>query len=103
MRRSASKPVVKRYTSEAISDRELLILSILSLKRLDTRLVMVDGMENDYKNSLRDFTNLIRHTTDPAIPLSTLRTFNSSANWVLSLQPEDEHYHVGRKWLGMIM
>ena len=90
MRRSASKPIVKRYTSEAISDRELLILSILALNRMDPRFILIEGMSDDWRHRLRDLTLLIRHTSDPAIPLSTVRSFNSAADWILSLQPGDQ-------------
>ena len=103
MRRSASKPIVKRYTSEAISDRELLILSILALNRMDPRFILIEGMSDDWRNRLRDLTLLIRHTSDPAIPLSTVRSFNSAADWILSLQPGDQYYHLGRQWLGTVM
>ena len=30
-------------------------------------------------------------------------TFNSAADWILSLQPGDQYYHLGRQWLGTVM
>src|SRR5262245_55308684 len=89
MKRTAPKPQCKRYTSETIADRDLLVLAILALFRIDARCFLYESETKELDESVTDSVQLIQRPGDPAVPLSALRTFIHAANWVSSLSPGD--------------
>ena len=101
MKRSATRPTMKRYSSEAIIEKELLALSILCLYRFDTLFfpLLLDGEEG--KNWLSDVIAVIRDPGSATLPLSALRTYIHAANWMLE-QPTGSPYHgAATYWLGI--
>jgi neurofibromin 1 len=103
MKRPASKPQSKRYTSETIADRDLLVLAILALFRIDARCFLYESETKELDDWVTDTVQLIQRPGDPAVPLSALRTFIHAANWVHGLDPGDEFYEKGRVWMSLVM
>lgn len=93
------QPTLKRFSSEAISDKELLILGILCLYRFDALYKPINDTIDKREVWMTDIVQIIRRPGDMAIPLSSLRTFAHAANWMFQLQPGDEFYECGRYWV----
>ncbi|KAH8118768.1 hypothetical protein DFH11DRAFT_1839273 [Phellopilus nigrolimitatus] len=101
MRRSALKPALKRFSSEAIPDKELLVLAVMCLYRFDARFYPVEYDTSNGVEWLQDVTQLVRRPGDSAVPLSCLRTFMHEANWMFGQQPGDPAYELSRYWLSL--
>ncbi|KAI5118442.1 hypothetical protein M0805_000576 [Coniferiporia weirii] len=99
MRRSATKPGLKRFSSEAISDKGLLVLAVLCLYRFEARFFPIDDDSERGVEWLYEIVHLVRRPGDTAIPLSALRTFMHEANWMLGQQPGDPFYKYGKYWV----
>lgn len=103
VKRSAARPAMKRFSSEAFTEKELLVLAILCLYRFDARYFPVLETSEDSKKWFSDISQLIRDPGSTALPLSALRTFSHEANWMLG-QPEGDPYHEAALfWLGISM
>lgn len=103
MKRPASKPVSKRYTSETIADRDMLVLAILALYRIDARCFLFESEAKELDDWVTDTVQLVQKPGDPAVPLSALRTFIHAAHWVNGLSQGDEFYEHGREWMSLAM
>ena len=103
VKRSNLKPVAKRYSSEAIADKELLMYAVLALYRIDPRCVLYNITEENLKEWLVDTMQLVFRPADLALPLSSLRSMKFAVQWILPLQPEDEFHDEGRLFLGMLV
>lgn len=103
LKRSSPKPISKRYTSETITDRDMLVLSILALYRFDTRYFLFEAEAKELDDWVSDSVQLIQRPGDPAVPLSASRTFILASHWVNTLAPGDENYEQGRLSMSRVM
>ena len=95
------KPTLKRFSSEAVTDKELLVLGILCLYRFDVLYVPIEYTAPRADEWMHCIVSVLRRPGDMAIPLSSLRTFGHATNWMLQQQPGDVYYENARYWLAM--
>ncbi|TDL29911.1 hypothetical protein BD410DRAFT_780416, partial [Rickenella mellea] len=98
IKRAMPRPNAKRYTGETIADRELLVLGILALYRIDPRFYIPE--KADMEDWVSDTVQVLLRPGDPAAPLSSVRTFMQASRWVLDLRPGDEYFEEGTSWIG---
>lgn len=101
VRRSATKPSLKRFSSEAITDKELLVLGILCLYRFDALYIPIEDITSRADEWMHSIVSVLRRPGDMAIPLSSLRTFSHGSNWMILQQPGDMYYENARYWITM--
>lgn len=103
IKRAVPRPNAKRFTSETIADRELLVLAILSLYRIDARIFLMQCSDKDLDGWVTDTVQILQRPGDPAVPLSSVRTFMRVALWILELKPGEDLYHEGTSWMTKAM
>ena len=103
VKRSAPKPVVKRFSSEAITDRELVILAILCLYRVYPFFFPIDSASTDTQEWFEDVCALVRDPGNVILPLASLRTYHCQAQWMMSHAPGSQYHEMITFWIGMSM
>ncbi|KAL5507799.1 IRA2 [Sanghuangporus vaninii] len=101
MRRGAQRPIMKRFSSEAISEKELLILAILCLYRYDALFFPILNTTEDGVQWFHDVSQLIRDPGSTPLPLSALRTYSHQANWMLEQPSGNKYFEAAGFWLGV--
>ena len=98
MRRSAQHPTMRRFSSETITERELLTLGILCLYRYDARFFPLFDEARDLREWVGDIVTTYRDLCDPAVTLSAVRTFAHQMNWMMSRPAHQVEFKAGQFW-----
>lgn len=101
MKRSAAKPNMKRFSSEAFSEKELLILAILCLYRIDSLFFPILKTVPDSREWFEDICVLVRDPGRTLLPLASLRAYTSQAEWMLGHAPGTRYHESVSFWLGL--
>ncbi len=70
VRKTAQNPVAKRFSSESIADKELLMYAVLACYRIDTRCVLYNVTVERMDAWLVDCVSLVFRPGDIGLPLS---------------------------------
>ncbi|KAH9854976.1 hypothetical protein C2E23DRAFT_883516 [Lenzites betulinus] len=98
-RKTAIRPKAKRYTSETLPDRDLFILSLLTLWRTDIwwhhDCIGPEELENIFDRSVTVYSA----PADPAVKWSLGRTFRHLMESAMQCPPENNRYAGLVRWL----
>lgn len=98
-RKAALRPRAKRYTSETLPDRDLLILGILTLWRADIwwyhDLLSDDVVDNVFPTCVAIYTS----PADPAVRWSLGRTFGYFIDSVVQCPTNNPKYPILMRWV----
>ena len=94
---------MRRFSSETITERQLLTLAILCLYRYDARFFPLFDEPEDSRQWIADIVTIMRDLSDPAVSLSAVRTFTHQANWMIGQPQESSEFKAGLFWMIITM
>ncbi|KAI9574812.1 hypothetical protein HD554DRAFT_2201766 [Boletus coccyginus] len=92
VRRAATRPKAKRFTSETLTDKDLLLLAILALWRADLSYSMLPIEEEDSLQWSITFTRIWDSEADTSVKISAATTFQCLVDMFFRMSPEDPDY-----------
>lgn len=92
IRRTATRPKAKRFTSETLTDNDLLLLAILALWRADLSYSMLPVDEEDSLQWSITFTRIWDSEADTSVKISAATTFQCLVDMFFRMSPEDPDY-----------
>lgn len=92
IRRAATRPKAKRFTSETLTDKDLLLLAILALWRADFCYSMLPIDEEDSLQWSITFTRIWDSEADTSVKISAATTFQCLVDMFFRMSPEDPDY-----------
>ncbi|KAF8559154.1 hypothetical protein OG21DRAFT_1570167 [Imleria badia] len=92
IRRAATRPKAKRFTSETLTDKDLLLLAILALWRADLSYSMLPIDEEDSPQWSITFTRVWDSEADTSVKIAAATTFQSLVDMFFRMSPEDPDY-----------
>ncbi|KAG8218508.1 hypothetical protein J3R82DRAFT_4145 [Butyriboletus roseoflavus] len=92
VRRAAARPKAKRFTSETLTDKDLLLLAILALWRADLSYSMLPVDEEDSLQWSITFTRIWDSEADTSVKISAATTFQWLVDLFFRMSPEDPDY-----------
>ncbi|KAF8450670.1 hypothetical protein L210DRAFT_3520995 [Boletus edulis BED1] len=92
VRRAATRPKAKRFTSETLTDKDLLLLAILALWRADFSYSMLPIDEEDSLQWSITFTHVWDSEADTSVKISAATTFQCLVDMFFRMSPEDPDY-----------
>ncbi|OBZ70421.1 Neurofibromin [Grifola frondosa] len=96
------RPKAKRYTSETLADRELLLLSILTLWRADVWWFH-DCVDLEQKSSwVKEWLEIWHAPADPAVRFSLARTFRHLVENVAQMSADHPRFAVLSMWQSVV-
>ncbi|GBE80125.1 hypothetical protein SCP_0213280 [Sparassis crispa] len=99
MKKIAVRPKAKRYTSETLPDRELIVFSILALYRTDP-MFWIESLTMDQEpHWIPEGLDLWRTPRDLTHKLCMARTFRRLVDAVVNMTPENVYFEVASAWL----
>ncbi|TBU46391.1 hypothetical protein BD309DRAFT_622853 [Dichomitus squalens] len=98
-RKPSMRPKAKRYTSEILPDRELLILAILTLWRADFEWYIDSQPDEIIDNFFSLCVSVYITPADPAIRWSLGRTFRCFMEYILSCPKDHPRWDLMSRWV----
>ena len=98
-RKASIRPKAKRYTSETLPDRELLILSMLTLWRADIWWYLDGQTDEIVDNFFNLCVSIYIAPADPAIRWSLGRTFRCWLDSILACPPDHPKWATLSRWV----
>lgn len=92
IRRAATRPKAKRFTSETLTDKDLLLLAILSLWRADFSYSMLPVDEEDSLQWSITFTRIWDSEADTSVKISAATSFQCLVDMFFRMTPADPDY-----------
>lgn len=86
------RPKAKRFTSETLTDNDLLLLAILALWRADLSYSMLPVDEEDSLQWSITFTRIWDSEADTSVKISAATTFQCLVDMFFRMSPEDPDY-----------
>ena len=93
------RPKAKRYTSETLPDRDLLILSLLALWRADCWWYHDSLTENDVDRIFSTSVTIYAAPMDPTVRWSLARTFRYLMESIVQSPPDHPKRELLLKWV----
>ncbi|KIJ20411.1 hypothetical protein PAXINDRAFT_166473 [Paxillus involutus ATCC 200175] len=99
LRRAASRPKAKRFTSETLTDKDLMILAILALYRIapDYYILQIDLLQ------VEDWVSMCARMwdseADPSVKISAAMSFQHITDIFFRMSPDDHFYLLVQAWL----
>ncbi|KAH9948737.1 hypothetical protein B0H21DRAFT_787622 [Amylocystis lapponica] len=102
VRRAQLRPKAKRYTSETLPDRDLVVVALLALTRQNPMWFFAH-LDYAYQDLWVPGTIEQWHTPmDPALKVSLNRTFRRCVETVKSMRPDHPKYEIIGPWLSVV-
>ncbi|KZT29450.1 hypothetical protein NEOLEDRAFT_1128208 [Neolentinus lepideus HHB14362 ss-1] len=99
VKRASQRPKSRRYTSETLSDRELLVLAICSLWRANYRYYFIALVLIPTPDWLPVGIKVWESPMDSSVKQSTAWSIRYLCELIFSMQPEDEYFHEAVTWM----
>ncbi|KAH7931340.1 hypothetical protein BV22DRAFT_1124264 [Leucogyrophana mollusca] len=99
VRRPASRPKAKRFTSETLADKELLLLAILTLWRSDPHFYITNTGDAERAKWPSDAARIWNSTSDTAVKMSEAHSFQHMTDIFFKMQPGDRYYDMIQSWM----
>jgi len=99
VKRAAARPKARRTASETLSDREALLLGILSLWRARITFFLRTLKEGEVEDWIFAAIKLWESSVDISIKISTACSFQQIAEISFRMQPTDVFYEVIMAWM----
>ncbi|KAH7916805.1 hypothetical protein BJ138DRAFT_1121610 [Hygrophoropsis aurantiaca] len=99
VRRPANRPRAKRFTSETLLDKDLLLLAILMLWRVDSHYYVMHTGDPERANWTSDVARIWNSPTDTAVKISEADTFQQMTDMFFKMQPGDHYYAMVADWM----
>ncbi|PVG03445.1 hypothetical protein CPB86DRAFT_723065 [Serendipita vermifera] len=102
------RPAAKKYGTDFYSDPTLLLLTLLTLYRVDTEFYLHGMEDRSEKEVVKDVITLLSSEQDATIQATVANTFYTLAQRVINMDPDDTRYsiarqHIYRLGLGMLV
>ncbi|TFK46902.1 hypothetical protein OE88DRAFT_1666689 [Heliocybe sulcata] len=101
VKRASQRPKSRRYTSETLSDRELLVLAICSLWRANYRYYFIALQLIPTPDWLPVGIKVWESPMDSAVKQSTAWSIRYLCELIFLMQPEDDYFQEAMTWMKM--
>jgi hypothetical protein len=91
------RPTAKKYGTDFYSDATLLLLTLLTLYRVDTEFYLHGMEDRSEKEVVKDVITLLSSEQDATIQATVANTFYTLAQRVINMDPDDTRYPIARQ------
>lgn len=100
VRRAALRPKAKRFTSETLADKDLMLIAILALWRAAPDYYITNVEKTSDPNRWREMSVRIRTSdTDTAVKISAASSFQHFTDIFFRMDPNDPYYEMCESWM----